>query len=327
MMLSLYAAATTLGAPALRLMLARRLRQGRELGPRLPERWGDDASTRPPGRLVWLHAASVGETISVLPVVEALAGAGAQVLMTTGTLTSAALLAQRLPALGLEGHVRHRFVPLDVPAWVARFLDHWRPDVVGFVESEVWPNLVAACRRRGVPMMLVNARLSPRSFIHWRLAPRMARSLFAGFASAQAQSEADAERLRELGARMVTAPGNLKFAAPPLPVDAAELARLQALLRGRPVWLAASTHPGEEAIDPGGHPVPRPRGSLLRGPAPRRQDALARARAHRAGSRLRQVHHLAARRRRSRAGAGRRLSRRQGRTPCTSPSRTNSPSA
>ncbi len=248
MILPLYAAATTLGAPALRLMLARRLRQGRELAPRLPERWGDDATPRPPGRLVWLHAASVGETISVLPVLEALAGEGVQVLMTTGTITSAALLTQRLPALGLAGFVRHRFVPLDVPAWVARFLDHWRPDVVGFVESEVWPNLMAACRRRGVPMMLVNARLSPRSFIHWRLAPRMARSLFAGFACAQAQSEADAERLRRLGTRKVTAPGNLKFAAPPLPVDAAELADLQALLQGRPVWLAASTHPGEEAI-------------------------------------------------------------------------------
>jgi 3-deoxy-D-manno-octulosonic-acid transferase len=244
----LYAAATTLGAPALRLMLARRLRQGRELADRLPERWGEDTTPRPPGRLVWLHAASVGETMSVLSVLEALAGAGAQVVMTTGTVTSAALLAQRLPALGLDRRVRHRFVPLDVPAWVGRFLDHWRPDVAGFVESEVWPNTIAACRRRGIPMMLVNARLSAGSFLRWRLVPGMARALFGAFARAQAQSEDDARRLLALGTRQVSAPGNLKFAAAELPADAAELVRLEALLRGRPVWLAASTHPGEEAI-------------------------------------------------------------------------------
>ncbi len=246
--LPLYGAATTLGVPALRLMLARRLRQGRELADRLPERWGEDATPRPPGQLVWLHAASVGETMSVLSVLEALAGAGAQVVMTTGTVTSANLLAQRLPALGLEGRVRHRFVPLDVPAWVGRFLDHWRPDVAGFVESEVWPNTIAACRRRGIPMMLVNARLSPGSFARWRLAPGLARALFATFERAQAQSGDDARRLLALGCRQVSAPGNLKFAAAELPADAAELARLETMLRGRPVWLAASTHPGEEAI-------------------------------------------------------------------------------
>ena len=248
MSLRLYAAAASAGAPALRLMLARRLRHGREVAGRLSERWGIEASPRPPGCLVWLHAASVGEATSVLPVLAALAGEGAEVLMTTGTVTSAALLAARLPAMGLERRVRHRFMPLDVPGWAARFLDHWRPDVAGFVESEVWPNLIAACRRRGVPMLLVNARLSPRSFSRWRLLPGLARDLFGGFAQAQAQSEGDAQRLRVLGARNVDAPGNLKFAAADLPADPAELARLQVKLRGRPVWLAASTHPGEEAI-------------------------------------------------------------------------------
>ncbi len=248
MILPLYAAATTLGAPALRVMLARRLRQGRELAGRLPERWGEDATPRPPGRLVWLHAASVGETMSVLSVLQALTGAGVEVLMTTGTVTSAVLLDRRLPALGLERRVRHRFVPLDVPAWVARFLDHWRPDAAGFVESEVWPNTIAACRRRGIPMMLVNARLSPGSFSRWRLAPGLARALFGAFARTQAQSGEDARRLTALGARQVSAPGNLKYAAAELPADAAERSRLEARLRGRPVWLAASTHPGEEAI-------------------------------------------------------------------------------
>jgi 3-deoxy-D-manno-octulosonic-acid transferase len=247
-MLPAYAAATRLAAPALRLLLARRVRHGKEVAARLPERRGIETAPRPPGRLIWLHAASVGETVSVLPVLGRLAAAGVTVLMTTGTVTSARLLAERLPALGLDGRVLHRFVPLDVPAWVARFLDHWRPEAAGFVESEIWPNLIDGCRRRGIPMMLVNARLSPHSFAQWRRVPGLARGLFGAFAVAQAQSEGDAARLRTLGARCVVAPGNLKFAAPPLPVDAAELARLRLMTAGRPIWLAASTHPGEEAV-------------------------------------------------------------------------------
>ena len=178
--------------------------------------------------------------------------------MTTGTVTSAALLAQRLPALGLE-------VARAPPVRAARRAGlggavsrPWAPDAAGFVESEVWPNLIAACRRRGIPMMLVNARLSPRSFARWRLAPGLALALFAAFERSQAQSEDDAERLRALGTRNVSAPGNLKFAAGELPADAAELARLRALLRGRPVWLAASTHPGEEAIAAAVHAALRP---------------------------------------------------------------------
>jgi 3-deoxy-D-manno-octulosonic-acid transferase len=245
-----YAGAAALAAPGLRLWLARRVRHGKEWPERLAERWGSDGTPRPPGRLLWLHAASIGETLSMLPVLAAFVAIvpDAAVLMTTGTVTSAELLGRRLPELGLSDRVLHRFVPLDVPAWVSRFLDHWRPDAAGFVESEVWPNLLLGCRRRSVPAMLVNARLSARSFARWRRVPGFAATLFGAFACVQAQSPTDAERLVALGARGVTAPGNLKFAALALPVPAGELARLRARLAGRPVWLAASTHPGEEAI-------------------------------------------------------------------------------
>jgi 3-deoxy-D-manno-octulosonic-acid transferase len=246
-MLAVYRLATQLAAPLLRRMLAARVARGKEIAARLPEREGIDPTPRPPGRLLWLHAASVGESVSILPVLAALP-AGLQVLLTTGTVTSAALLAKRLPELGLSARVTHRFVPLDVPAWAARFLDHWQPDAAGFVESEIWPNLLAACQARRVPMMLVNARLSPRSFARWRRFPRLARALFGGFDRIQAQSDGDAIRLRMLGGRCVASEGNLKFAAPPLPVDEAELARLAALLAGRPVWMAASTNLGEEEI-------------------------------------------------------------------------------
>ncbi len=251
--LRLWSGAADLAAPALRLLLARRARAGKELLARLGERRGLAGAPRPPGRLIWLHAASVGESLSVLPVAAALAARRVSVLLTTGTVTSAALLAERLTEPGLAGWVRHQFVPLDVPRWAGRFLDHWRPDAAGFVESEIWPNLLAACRVRGVPVMLLNARLSPRSFKRWRLVPGLARAVLGGFAAVAAQSAADAARLAALGATAVSAPGNLKFAAPKLPAPPAALAAARAALVGHPVWLAASTHPGEEAVVAAAH--------------------------------------------------------------------------
>ena len=161
-------AAGTLAEPALRVLLARRVRLGKEDPARLAERRGIDATPRPAGRLVWVHAASVGETISVLPVLHAIAarpGPAVALLLTTGTRTSAALAAERLPPGAL-----HRYVPLDVPRWAGRFLDHWRPDAACFVESEIWPTLLGAARARGIPLMLLNARLSDRSFALWRRA-------------------------------------------------------------------------------------------------------------------------------------------------------------
>lgn len=245
-LLALYRGATTLAAPALRLMLARRAARGKEIAARLPERRGIDATTRPPGRLLWLHAASVGESVSVLPVLAALPCA-ITVLMTTGTVTSAALLARRLPELGLDRRVIHRFVPLDVPAWTAAFLDHWRPDAAGFVESEIWPNLIAGCMARRIPLALVNARLSARSHQGWSRLPGLARRLFGAFDRVMARAPEDAARLHSLGAAASRFTGNLKYAAPPLPADPAELGRLTRLLDGRPAWLAASTHAGEDA--------------------------------------------------------------------------------
>jgi 3-deoxy-D-manno-octulosonic-acid transferase len=250
MLLSLYAAATAAAAPLLRRMLRRRLARGKEIAGRLPERWGEDATPRPPGRLLWLHAASIGETVSVLPVLTALhqMAPDVRVLLTTGTVTSAELLARRLPELALDGCVQHRFMPLDVPAWVRRFLGHWQPDAVALVESEIWPNLIAAARARHLPLTLINARLSPRSFARWRRMSGVAATLFGAFARVQAQSAEDAERLFRLGAAHVEAPGNLKFAALPLPVPRIELQRLRHAIGARPVWLAASTHPGEEVF-------------------------------------------------------------------------------
>jgi len=242
-------AAAGLAEPGLRFVLRRRTQRGKEVLARLPERRGVEATLRPSGTLLWLHAASVGEAESILSVLAALARESPEthVLLTTGTVTSATMLGRRLPALGLD-RVQHRFAPLDVPRWVSRFLDHWRPDAAAFVESELWPNLVAACRARSIPLMLVNGRMSERSAQAWRRMPALAQTVLGSFATVQAGSEADAERLRALGAGAVQVPGNLKLAAAPLTVDENELARLHAALTGCPRWLAASTHPGEEAL-------------------------------------------------------------------------------
>lgn len=246
---ALWHGGATLGAPMLQRMLVRRVARGKELPDRLGERRGDDTTPRPPGRLLWLHAASVGEAISVLPVLLALQrqDPALSTLFTTGTVTSARLLETRLPELGLD-RVLHRFVPLDVPSWAARFLDHWRPDAAAFVESELWPNLLGASQRRGIKLMLVNARMSAGSLRRWRRVRGFAGQVIGAFDCVHAQSPDYAGRLQLLGARNLLPPGNLKLAAPQLPVDAAESARLAALIGSRPVWLAASTHPGEEAL-------------------------------------------------------------------------------
>jgi 3-deoxy-D-manno-octulosonic-acid transferase len=245
----IWASAATLAAPGLSVLLWWRLARGKEAPGRLNERRGIETTRRPDGRVLWLHAASVGETASILPVLPGVLrdANDLNVLFTTGTRTAAALLAQRLAAEG-EHRVLHRFVPLDVPAWAARFLDHWRPDAAAFVESELWPNLLNACDTRGIPLMLCNARVSARSFGRWRRTPQFAREILGLFRRIQPRSAEDAEHLRRLGAANLDPPADLKFAAAPLPVDDAERARLTGVLRGRPFWLAASTHPGEEAI-------------------------------------------------------------------------------
>ncbi len=237
----IYAGFGTLASPFLRRMLARRVAKSKELPDRLDERFGTPSADRPPGRLVWFHAASVGETLSLLPVIEALAGQS-NVLLTTGTVTSARLAAERLPAFAL-----HQFVPLDVSAWVRRFLDHWRPDCAVFVESEIWPTTLTMLDARRIPRLLFNGSMSARSARRWRYLAAFAREMLGGFRAVHAQSALDAENLALLGAKPVLEWGNLKFASPLLPVDETCLRETRQAIAG-PVWLAASTHKGEEEI-------------------------------------------------------------------------------
>lgn len=239
--LRLYRAGMALAEPAAAIVLAVRQRRGKEDGTRLSERRGHPGRPRPAGRLAWLHGASVGETISLVPIVERLTRRGFTVLVTSGTVTSAGLLARRLP----PGAV-HQFVPLDVPRYLRRFLDYWHPDLVLVAESELWPNMIVEVADRGIPLVMVNGRLSERSFRRWQKLPQTAHALLERFDLCLAQSPADAERIARLGAPRVMSVGNLKFDGPAPPADATTLATLNGLIAGRPVWVAASTHAGEE---------------------------------------------------------------------------------
>jgi 3-deoxy-D-manno-octulosonic-acid transferase len=245
MMFAFYRMATIIAGPFVGLYLGRRRAAGKEDPMRYPERLGHAGVKRPAGSLIWIHAASVGESLSALPLVERLLERrpNLHMLVTTGTVTSAQLMAERLPDRAL-----HQYVPVDRPGAVACFLDHWRPDLALWTESEFWPNLVADTQARGIAMVLVNGRMSDRSFRRWRRFDGLIHRLLAGFTLCLAQSERDAERLRALGAAAVRGIGNLKSAAPPLPVHEAELEKLRAAVGDRPLWLAASTHDGEEAV-------------------------------------------------------------------------------
>lgn len=239
--LRLYRGGTRLVSPLGRLFLARRRRRGKEDVARIDERRGIPSLARPDGVLVWMHGASVGETVSLLPLVERFIGRGFSVLLTSGTVTSSRVMGQRLP----EGAL-HQFMPLDMPAYVERFLAHWTPDLALVTESEIWPNMVLEAHRRDVPLVLVNARLSERSFRRWQRLPGFISALLERFDICLAQSELDAGRLRALGAPRVTVTGNMKFDVPPPPADAGKLEALRRAIGSRPVWIAASTHDGEE---------------------------------------------------------------------------------
>jgi 3-deoxy-D-manno-octulosonic-acid transferase len=227
-------------APAL---IKRRLKQGKEDPARIDERRGMSQDIRPEGPLVWIHGASVGEVLAAAALIEKLRALSIRVLLTSGTVTSAAIVAKRFPS-----DIIHQYVPYDSPRYVARFLDHWRPSLALFIESDLWPNLILSSAARRLPMVLINGRMSHRSFPRWRRIAGTISALLGLFDVCLAQSEVDAERFSALGSRNVVITGNLKLDVPAPSADPVKLERLMMMTRGRPIIVAASTHPGEENI-------------------------------------------------------------------------------
>jgi len=243
MTLRFYRKLTAAVVPLAPALIKRRLKQGKEDPARIGERRGISGDIRPHGPLVWIHGASVGEVLAAAALIEKLRALNIRILLTSGTVTSAAIVAKRFPA-----DIIHQYVPYDSPRYVARFLDHWRPGLALFIESDLWPNLILASAARRLPMVLINGRMSHRSFPRWRRVAGTISALLGRFDICLAQSHIDAERFTALGSRNVITTGNLKLDVPAPPADTAKLERLMSMTRGRPIIVAASTHPGEEDI-------------------------------------------------------------------------------
>jgi 3-deoxy-D-manno-octulosonic-acid transferase len=282
--LHIYRLLTAALAPLAYALISRRRKLHKEHIARTNERYGESTVARPPGPLVWVHGASVGELLAVIPLIERIREKEFAVLCTSGTVTSANLAKRRLP----RGTI-HQFVTLDVPRFVGRFFDHWHPDLALFVESDLWPNLIMTGARRGVPLILVNGRLSERSFKRWRLVPGTITALLRCFDLCLAQSAADAGRFRDLGAPRIATTGNLKLDVPEPPANADSLTALKVAIGDRPVIAGASTHAGEETMLIEAHRrlrgsfprlltviVPRSNVALARGIAPLRDPSLCR---------------------------------------------------
>lgn len=241
----LYKKSMMLGRPAINAVLRKRVRLGKEDPARLDERRGVASLPRPAGPLMWVHVASVGEAQSMLPLVSMYLDQNptAHLLMTSVTRTAAELLAQRLPDRAF-----HQYLPVDRTSWVRRFLDHWKPDMVLWAESELWPVMMADLNKRRLPVALLNARMSPNSFRNWSRAKEWIESILSSFTVILTQTEQDKEYFTALGGRSVVVTDNIKYCAAPLPHDAHELAQLRRATEGRPIWIYASTHKGEENL-------------------------------------------------------------------------------
>lgn len=241
--LTTYRIAGAVMAPFSGSFLRYRAKAGKEDPERRRERIGYASKPRPAGPLVWFHAASVGESMAILPLLQRLESLGINIVLTTGTVTSAEIVRDRL-----SPGIIHQYVPMDIKSMVQRFLNHWQPDLAIFAESEIWPMTILELSARRIPLILVNARLSDRSYKRWRKYHGLAEALYENMAHVIAQSDIDGRRFQELGAKRVTVSGNLKVDTGLPPCNKADLATLKSQIGDRPVWIAISTHRGEEDL-------------------------------------------------------------------------------
>ncbi len=223
--------------------IKKRQEKGKEDIKRANERIGRPKIKRPEGKLVWLHGASVGESVSMLPLINRLLEnyPDLNIMVTTGTMTSAEVMAKRLPERAF-----HQYIPIDNPLFTKRFLKHWQPDVALWFESEFWPAMLSSIKKRHIPLILINGRISNKTFKRWQQFDFISKELLSCFTFCLGQSEEDAYRLRVLGAKNATCLGNLKYAGLPLPIDKEKKEEILAQIGERPFWLASSTHNDEE---------------------------------------------------------------------------------
>ncbi len=225
------------------LVIKRYIKKRKEDVKRFHERVGRPQLKRPDGRLIWFHGASVGESVSMLPLINRLLEtyADLHIMVTTGTTTSADLMSKRLPERAF-----HQYLPIDNPFFTSRFIRHWHPDLVLWFESDFWPAMLSSIKSKNIPLILVNGRISNKSFKRWQQFDFISRELLGCFTFCLGQSEEDAYRLRVLGAKDSMCLGNLKFAGLPLPIDETKKTEIATRIGSRPVWCVSSTHDDEE---------------------------------------------------------------------------------
>jgi len=244
MLIRLYRIFVTLAMPFIFILLFIRRRRGKEDPARFGERLGKKMPPRPKGRLIWMHGASVGECLSMQPLINRLLEKNPElhIMVTSGTVTSAALMKKRLPERAF-----HVYVPVDFCGSTERFVRHFKPDAVLWFESEFWPNILYQIHRQGIPLVLLNGRISDRSFARWQRFLCLIKPILNLFTFVFGQTEEDARRLRVLGAKDAVCVGNIKCAAPPAPYSADDLKKLLSAIGNRPCWVGGSTHPDEES--------------------------------------------------------------------------------
>lgn len=243
-MIGFYKTLMTILFPVIRVTyIKKRQKIGKEHPTRFCERVGQYSKPRPDGKLYWFHGASVGEAVSMLPLIDKLLKdePDLHIMVTTGTLTSAEIMAKRLPERAF-----HQFIPFDVPKYAKNLLDHFKPDAVLWFESELWPAMLSEIHQRHIPLILVNGRISDKSFHNWQKFKPIAKEILGFFSLCLGQSEQDRKRLQFLGAPKTDCLGNIKYAGMPLPVDVNKLAELKSQIGKRRVFLISSTHHNEE---------------------------------------------------------------------------------
>ncbi len=244
-MFALYRQVTRIFGFLLSFILFKRKINGKESPTRYIEKKAIITKTRPNGKLLWIHGASVGESQSALVLVKKILGKtpDINILVTTGTLTSAQLMEKQLPS-----NAFHQFYPLDRPKWVRRFLNHWKPDTILWMESELWPNMLHEIKKDSIPAILVNARLSPKSFKIWQRFPKFAKKVLTTFDKILCQTDEYRKNFDDLGASNTVTTDNLKYSSAPLSYDLGNFKKLKNSTANRKIWLYASTHEGEEEI-------------------------------------------------------------------------------
>ncbi len=244
-MYKIYKILTLCSAPILSQILKNRCKSGKEISSRILEKKGITNKPRPNGKLIWFHGASVGEAQSTLILINKFLSHNKDIniLVTTGTVTSAELMENKLPKQAF-----HQFYPLDHPKWVEKFINHWKPDAVIWMESELWPNMLQAIKNNNTPAILVNAHISEKSYSSWLRLPKMAKITLSAFNKILCQTSLDMERFNKLGAKETVVTDNLKYSSDPLAHDKNDLTNLKEAIQNRPIWLYASTHKGEEEL-------------------------------------------------------------------------------